>query len=306
MKNILLTLMVFGSFGAFADCSSEFLKTTDVFEFRMCNQTELRNIDKNFNNNQPIEVSSLSKSNFENVVLIESYEALTSSYVYGTERKKGQTLKAEAMNISSGAKIYVGNFHDNYLRTWIVDLCELETGSKCLLSRYLDEVYYLDLEDYKIKKAEEELKFQEYAKQKKAEREALKEQRKQWAEEERKAKFVDLECKLDETSSSSSKPIKIQIVIKYTANQMYSGTVTYPKSTAPPFHNGYVSGNTVRYNFESISVNDKEISGGVDMNFIRFDELTINRYSGSIVSDSSAGSDYDRAGECIALEEQKF
>ena len=42
------------------------------------------------------------------------------------------------------------------------------------------------------------------------------------------------------------------------------------------------------------------------MNFIRFDELTINRYSGSIVSDSSAGSDYDRIGECIALEEQKF
>ena len=305
MKNILLTLMVFGSFGAFADCSSEYLKTTDVFEFRMCNQTELRNIDKNFNNNQPIEVSSLSKSNFENVVLIESYEALTSSYVYGTERKKGQTLKAEAMNISSGAKIYVGNFHDNYLRTWIVDLCELETGSKCLLSRYLDEVYYLDLEDYKIKKAEEELKFQEYHKKRMAEKEALKEQRKQWAEEERKAKFLDLECKLGKNLDEESKPIKIRIEIKKSKNEEYYGNVWYPKSTAPPFHRGYISGNTVRYKFESISVNDKEITGGVDMNFASFYVLTINRYSGSIEADG--GGDYwSRTGECIALEEQKF
>jgi len=284
MKNILLTLMVFGIVGCASNKMIVFSQPID----------------------EPIEVSSKPVGKMQNFLIVDSYNNLSSSYQSGTSRQIGSSLKAEAINISSGKKWHVGNFQGMFIRNYVTDQCEAATGSKCLLSRYLDEVYYLDLEDYKIKKAEEELKFQEYAKQKKAEREALKEQRKQWAEEERKAKFVDLECKLDETSSSSSKPIKIQIVIKYTANQMYSGTVTYPKSTAPPFHNGYVSGNTVRYNFESISVNDKEISGGVDMNFIRFDELTINRYSGSIVSDSSAGSDYDRAGECIALEEQKF
>ena len=40
MKNILLTLMVFGSFGAFADCSSEYIKDRDYKKFSLCREIE--------------------------------------------------------------------------------------------------------------------------------------------------------------------------------------------------------------------------------------------------------------------------
>jgi hypothetical protein len=254
---------------------------------------------------EPIEVSSKPVGKIQNFLIVDSYNNLSSSYQNGTTRQIGSSLKAEAMNISSGAKWHVGNFQGMNIRSWVRVQCEVETDGTCLLSRYLDEVYYLDLEDYKTKKAEEELKFQEYAKQKKAEREALKEQRKQWAEEKRESRFVELECKLGKNLDEESKPIKIKIEINKSKSDEYSGNVWYPKYLAPPFHRGYISGNTVRYKFESISVNDREITGGVDMNFASFYVLTINRYSGSIEADG--GGDYwSRAGECIAIEEQKF
>ena len=209
------------------------------------------------------------------------------------------------MNISSGQKWHVGNFQDRLLRRWVTDQCEAETEGTCVLSRYLDKIYYLDLEDYKTKKAEADLKFQKYSQKWEAESKVLKEQRQQWAEENRTSKFVELECKLGENLDEESKPIKIKIEINKSKNENYSGSVWYPKSTAPPFHRGYISGNTVRYKFESVTVTDKEITGGVDRNFASFHILTINRYSGSIESDG--GGDYwNRTGECIALEEQKF
>ena len=160
---------------------------------------------------EPIEVSSKPVGKIQNFLIVDSYNNLSSSYQNGTTRQIGSSLKAEAMNISSGAKWHVGNFQGMNIRSWVRVQCEVETDGTCLLSRYLDEVYYLDLEDYKTKKAEEELKFQEYAKQKKAEREALKEQRKQWAEEKRESRFVELECKLGKNLDEESKLSLIHI-----------------------------------------------------------------------------------------------
>ena len=284
MKHTLaLVLMVFGLVGCATDKMIFFSQPID----------------------EPIEVSSKPVGKIQNFTIVDSYDNLTSNYQNGTIRQIGSSLKAEAMNISSGAKWHVGNFQGMNIRNWVRVQCEVETEGRCVISRYLDKIYYLDFEDYKTKKAEEELKLQEYIKKTKAENEAFEEQRKQWAEENRKSKFVELECKLGENLDEESKPIKIKIEIKKSKNEKYSGSVWYPKSTAPPFHRGYISGNTVRYKFESVTVTDKEITGGVDRNFASFHVLTINRYSGSIESDG--GGDYwNRTGECIALEEQKF
>ena len=146
MKNILLTLMVFGLVGCATNKMIVFSQPIDA----------------------PLEVSSKPQDEKQRFIIADSYNQLTANYQYGTKRKIGHSLKAEAMNISSGEKWHVGNFQGMYLREWVVTQCEAKTGSQCIVSKYLDEVYYLDLEDYKIRRSQAELKFQEYVKQKKA------------------------------------------------------------------------------------------------------------------------------------------
>ena len=122
---------------------------------------------------EPIEVSSKPVGKIQNFTIVDSYDNLTSNYQNGTIRQIGSSLKAEAMNISSGAKWHVGNFQGMNIRNWVRVQCEVETEGRCVISRYLDKIYYLDFEDYKTKKAEEELKLQEYIKKTKAENEAF-------------------------------------------------------------------------------------------------------------------------------------
>ena len=302
MKKILLTLLLLSPL-AFADCSSDYIKHQDVQEFAICQQTELHSVNQPLD--EPIEISSQPTLALKNFILVSSYDELTSTYIEGMKRKQGDALKAEAINISTGERWHVGNYQDNYLRKWVRTLCEIETKSMCVISRYMKTTYYVNLADYEQKQIEGELRATEYLKQKKIEDKALAEEREQWILENKKSNFLELECKLGETLDEESKPIKIRIEIKVSKSGEYSGRVWYPKSTAPPFHRGYISGNTIRYKFESISVSDKEITGGVDRSFASFHTLTINRYSGSIESDD--GGDYwSRTGECIALEEQKF
>ena len=283
MKKLLALLLLFGIVG----CAST------------NNPTSSQLID------MPLEVSSKSISQIEKFIIVDSYNELSSTYKYMTELQAGDSLKAEAMNTSSGEKWHVGNYPFRNIRSWVMSQCKIETQSQCVLSRYLDETYYSDLDDYKKKKAEEDLKSKKFSKKMQTEKKSIKEKYYLIEKDREERRFLELECKLDKNLLDESRFVKIQIEINKSSSGSYYGSAWYPKSSAPPFHRGYIIDNRVKYELKYISVSDKEITGVVDMNFLSLYELTINRYSGSITAEASSD-DYDRSGECEALEEQKF
>lgn len=84
--------------------------------------------------------------------------------------------KAEAINIETGKKYHFGHSvspdacnsgnvaFEHCPKEFVERLCEEVYGSKCILSRFNDEIYYLSKDDYlnkKIKAAEDEKELQE-------------------------------------------------------------------------------------------------------------------------------------------------
>ena len=76
--------------------------------------------------------------------MVSSYDQLSTAF------------RAEAMNITTGFKYHRGDAADNAFESYRTDTvairyCKKLSRGQCVLSRYNDEVYYKDLNDYKIK-----------------------------------------------------------------------------------------------------------------------------------------------------------